>query len=113
MFRHAGIGLFSRYDLQWPEQNLAKLPNGLGNTRGAIHDIPDSPLVNPLIVSNLPLPQVNFYGILTPVTGRLSSSCSVKEPYLMTDLFFIGVVLISFALSGGLVWVLEQRLRRS
>jgi hypothetical protein len=31
----------------------------------------------------------------------------------MTDLFFIGVVLISFALSGGLVWVLEQLLRRS
>jgi K+-transporting ATPase KdpF subunit len=90
MSRHAGIGLFSRYDLQWPDQNLAKLPNGLGNTRGAIHDIPDSPLFNPFIVSNLPLPQVNFYGILTPVTGRLSSSCSVKGalPYDRSFLYW-------------------------
>ncbi|GEM_PF-6071248 len=31
----------------------------------------------------------------------------------MADLFFVGVVLALFALSGGLVWVLEQLLRRS
>ena len=60
------------------------------DTRGAIHDIPDSPLFNPFIVSNLPLPQVNFYGILTPVTGRLSSSCSVKGalPYDRSFLYW-------------------------